>query len=173
MENMSVTRKHILNFDARPTKRPEVRIPAFDIETDKGAQHVAAATFAVGNATVGQTAIPLETAAKAGLTPAEGEFWAGEVFPVTYTLDVARRFNPRAPGSVVWKPAPLTVEDWSQPEQFFDQRRGRAADRADLQDPGLHRPRRATTRFRPQTRRSCWSSTRTETCCSRSRLRKW
>ena len=118
MENMSVTRKHLFNFDARPTKRPEVRIPAFDVETDKGVQHVAAAAFAVGNATVGQTAIPLDTAAKASLTPASGEFWAGEVFPVTYTLDVAQRFNPRAQGSVEWKPAPLTVEDWSQPEHF-------------------------------------------------------
>jgi BatD DUF11 like domain len=118
MENMSVTRKHLFNLDARPTKRPEVRIPAFDIETDKGVRHVAAATFAVGNATIGRTAIPLETAASASLAPAEGEFWAGEVFPVTYTLDVAQRFNPRAQGSVVWKPAPLTVEDWGQPEHF-------------------------------------------------------
>src|SRR5208283_4599692 len=118
MENLSVTRKHLFNFDARPTKRPEVGIPAFDIETDKGVQHVAAARFAVGNATVGRTAIPLETAAKASLAPADGEFWAGEVFPVTHTLDVAQRFNLRAVGSVEWKPAPLTVEDWSQPEHF-------------------------------------------------------
>jgi tetratricopeptide (TPR) repeat protein len=118
MENMHVTRKHLFNFDARPTRRPEVRIPAFDVETDKGVKHVAAATFAVGNATVGQTAIPLETAALGGLTPADGAFWAGEVFPVTYTLNVAQRFNPRAQGSVMWKPAPLTVEDWSQPEHF-------------------------------------------------------
>jgi tetratricopeptide (TPR) repeat protein len=118
MVNMSVTRKRILNFDARPTKRPEVRIPAFDVATDKGAQHVEAATFAIGNATVGRTAIPLETAASARLTPAEGAFWAGEVFSVTYTLDVAERFNPRNPGSVMWKPAPLSVEDWLQPEHF-------------------------------------------------------
>ncbi len=118
MENMSVTRKHLFNFDARPTKRSEVSIPAFDIGTDKGVQHVGAATFTVGNATVGHTAIPLETAAKASLTPTAGEFWAGEVFPVTYTLDVAQRFSPRAQGAVVWKPAPLTVEDWSQPEHF-------------------------------------------------------
>ena len=118
MVNMSVTRKRIFNFDARPTRRPEVRIPAFDVPTDKGVQHVAAATFAIGNATVGHTAIPLETAAKCSLEPAAGEFWAGEVFPVTYTLDVAERFNPRAQGSVVWTPAPLTVEEWRQPERF-------------------------------------------------------
>ena len=118
MENTSVTRKHIRNFNARPTKRPEVQIPAFDVESDKGVQHVAAATFAVGNATVGHTAIPFETAAKGGLTPVEGEFWAGEVFPVSYTLDLARRFRPRPPGPVVWKPAPLSIEDWEQPAQF-------------------------------------------------------
>jgi tetratricopeptide (TPR) repeat protein len=118
MENMSVTRRHIRNFAARPTRRPEVRIPAFDVETDKGIQHVAAATFAIGNATVGQSAIPLDTAAIARLSPAEGAYWAGEVFPVSYTLDLARRFRPRPPGPVVWKPVPLSVEDWGQPEQF-------------------------------------------------------
>jgi len=112
MENMSVTRKHVLNFDARPTKRPEVRISAFDVETNKGVQHVAAATFAVGNVTVGQTSIPLETAAKASLTPAGGEFWAGEVFPVTYTLAVAKRFHLRGVGALQWDHAPLVVEDW-------------------------------------------------------------
>ena len=49
----------------------------------------------------------------AKLAPAGGAFWAGEVFPVTYTLDIAQRFRPRPPGPVVWKPAPLTVEDWA------------------------------------------------------------
>ncbi|MFA5056633.1 MAG: BatD family protein [Opitutaceae bacterium] len=118
MENLHVTRRVMLNYAVRPTKRPEVSIPAFDVATDQGTQHVAAATFAIGNATVGQTAIRLETAAGARLTPAGGAFWAGEVFPVTYTLDIAQRFRPRPPGPVVWKPAPLAVEDWAQPEQF-------------------------------------------------------
>jgi tetratricopeptide (TPR) repeat protein len=118
MENMSVTRRQIFNFAARPTRRPEVRIPPFDVETDKGTQHVAAATFAIGNATVGQSAIPLDTAVVARLSPAEGSYWAGEVFPVSYALDLARRFRPRPPGPVVWKSAPLSVEDWGQPEQF-------------------------------------------------------
>jgi tetratricopeptide (TPR) repeat protein len=126
MENMSVTRRQIFNFAARPTRRPEVRIPAFDVETDKGTQHVAAVTFAIGNATVGQSAIPLETAAIARLSPTEGAYWAGEVFPVTYTLDLARRFRPRPPGPVVWKSAPLSVEDWTQPEQFESTRAGEA-----------------------------------------------
>jgi len=117
-ENGTVSRKHLYNYEARPTKRAEVRIPAFDIGTDKGVQHIGAANFSVGNATVGRTSIPLDAAAKGSLKPAQGEFWAGEVFPVTYSLDVAQRFNPRAQGSVVWKPTPLTVEDWSQPEHF-------------------------------------------------------
>jgi len=118
MENMRITRKSTFNYIVRPTRRPEVSIPAFDVETDKGAQHVAGATFAVGNATVGQSAIPLETAAQGRLTPADGAFWAGEVLPVTYTLDLARRYRPRPPGPISWTPAPLTVEDWGQPEQF-------------------------------------------------------
>jgi tetratricopeptide (TPR) repeat protein len=118
MVNMNVTRRASLAYAVRPTTRPEVSIPAFDVETDKGTKRVAAATFAIGNATVGQSAIPLETAVITKLTPAGGAFWAGEVFPVTYKLDIAQRFRPRPPGPVVWKPAPLTVEDWGQPEQF-------------------------------------------------------
>jgi tetratricopeptide (TPR) repeat protein len=118
MENMNMTRKNIRNFDARPTRRSAVRIPEFDIETNKGVQHVAAAAFAVGNATVGRTDIPFETAAKGSLAPADGEFWAGEVFTVSYTLDLARRFRPRPPGPVVWKPSPLSIEDWGSPTQF-------------------------------------------------------
>jgi len=118
MENMNVTRKQIYSFAVRPTKRPEVRIPAFDVATDKGTQRVAAAAYAIGNATVGQSAVPLEQVVKTRITPAGGEFWAGEVFPVTYTLDIARRFRPRPPGPVNWTPAPLTIEDWTQPEQF-------------------------------------------------------
>ena len=118
MENMNVTRRASLAYAVRPTKRPEVSIPAFDVETDKGTKRVAVATFAIGNATVGQSAVPLETAVITKLTPAGGAFWAGEVFPVTYKLDIAQRFRPRPPGPIVWKPASLTVEDWGQPEQF-------------------------------------------------------
>ena len=105
MENMRVTRKSLLTYVVRPSRRPEVRIPAFDVETDKGPQHVAAVTFAIGNATVAGSAIPLDTAAQARLTPTDGAFWAGEVFPVTYTLDLARRFRPRPPGPISWAPA--------------------------------------------------------------------
>jgi hypothetical protein len=128
MENMRVTRRQIFGFAARPTKRPEVRIPAFDVETDKGTQHVAAATFAIGNATVGQSAIPLEKAAFARLAPADGAFWAGEVFPVTYTLDVAKRFHLRGVGALQWDHAPLVVEDWARPEQTETDRGGEPRD---------------------------------------------
>ena len=118
MVNRRVTRRNIFNFDARPTKRPEVSIPAFDVETDKGTMHVEPATFAVGNATIGRTAVPLETAASARLAPADGAFWAGEVFSITYTLDLAERFQLRGLNPIAWKPAPLIMEDWMQPEQF-------------------------------------------------------
>src|SRR5664280_827675 len=97
-------------------------------DSNKGVQHVAAATFAVGNVTVGQTSIPLETAAKASLTPAGGEFWAGEVFPVTYTLAVAKRFHLRGVGALQWDHAPLVVEDWARPEQTETNRGGEPRD---------------------------------------------
>ncbi|OHE79749.1 MAG: hypothetical protein A3G75_06290 [Verrucomicrobia bacterium RIFCSPLOWO2_12_FULL_64_8] len=115
--NLSVTRSIAVNFAARPTKRDVVRIPEFSVETDKGRQRVGAAQFDVGRATVGSTSVPLESAVSARLSPLGGAFWAGEVFPVTYTLGVAQRFGPRSLGGLQWKPDPLAVEDWGQPEQ--------------------------------------------------------
>ncbi len=116
MENANITRKYILSYAVRPTKRPEVRIPGFTVETDKGPQRVPSATFAVGNATLGRNAVPIESAVSVKLTPESGEYWAGEVFPLEYTLEIAQRFRPRQPGPIKWDPAPLTVEDWGQPE---------------------------------------------------------
>ncbi len=126
MENMSITRKEVLSYSVRPTKRPEVRIPAFEVATNKGTLRVPAATYSVGNATIGQSAVPLSQVARATLTPADGAFWAGEVFPITYKLDIAQRYRPRQPGPINWNPAPLTTEDWGQPQQFESQSGGEA-----------------------------------------------
>ncbi len=45
--------------------------------------------------------------------------WAGEVFDLKYTIDVASEYYPSwGRGIFDWDPAPLVTEDWSQPEPF-------------------------------------------------------
>lgn len=82
--NFSMTRTYSLVFPVRPTKRSNITIPAFDVKTDKGSLHVAAASFTVGDATVGNSGVALDDIASAKLGVTKDSFWAGEVFPVTY-----------------------------------------------------------------------------------------
>ena len=105
---------------AHPTRHGTLQIPSFTVATNKGDVRVPAVTFDVDNAasSTGGATSSLADAAHAKLAPASGEFWAGEVFPLSYTLDLARRYRPQGIDNLQWSPAPLTVEDWSKPEQF-------------------------------------------------------
>ncbi|HRE82233.1 MAG TPA: BatD family protein, partial [Opitutaceae bacterium] len=114
--NGSVTRRVILNYLVRPSQRGSLQIPAFDITTDRGAVTVPSVTYEVGEATVGQSGTSLDSIVYSRLhLPAQG-VWAGEVFPLQYTLSLARRFSPNLGGPVEWNPAPLTVEEWGKME---------------------------------------------------------
>jgi hypothetical protein len=96
-----------------------VQIPAFDVDTDQGRKHVAAVTYQVGRATVGNnrqnsaTSPPLDAVAQSHFsTP--GAVWAGEVFQLGYTLDIQESYAVRLQSVPQWEPAPLVVEDdWS------------------------------------------------------------
>ena len=106
---------YTLTFPVRAAKRATISIPAFDIKTDKGVQHVPPAQYTVGDsASVGPNSAVSEQVASARLVVPKESYWAGEVFPVTYSLNVARHlFN--SLGSVLeWNPAPLVTEEWSK-----------------------------------------------------------
>ncbi len=85
-------------------------IPEFEVKTDKGALRVAAFTGG-GNRGSG-----LDNAVSSRLMPANASVWAGEVFPLTYTLDVVRRNFSQLSPTIEWNPAPLITEEWSKPE---------------------------------------------------------
>ncbi|MEI7800199.1 MAG: BatD family protein [Opitutaceae bacterium] len=116
--NFHVTSHFSLTFPVRPTKRTTVVIPAFEIKTDKGNLRVNAATFTVGDATVGNagTGPALDEVASAKLTTPKNNFWVGEVFPITYNLNVVRRYFHSLATNVEWLAAPLVAEDWSKPD---------------------------------------------------------
>ena len=106
-----------LTYRVRPSERRTLRIPAFQVETDQGRQPVAAATFEVGDATVGQSNLSLDTIVQSRFTLPTGSVWAGEVFPLTYSIHTTRRyFYQLGSAEPEWTPAPLNIEAWSKPE---------------------------------------------------------
>lgn len=105
--NLSMTRSTVLTYRARGQQSGPIRIPAFSVQTNKGAVRVPAFT---GGA--------IRSAADANvvsrLEPGAPSVWAGEVFSLTYTLDVARRSFNQLGTNIEWNAAPLAVEEWSK-----------------------------------------------------------
>jgi tetratricopeptide (TPR) repeat protein len=79
---------------------------------------VPAATFTVGDATVGNagTGPALDSVATARLMVPKTTFYAGEVFTVTYNMNVVRRYFHSLATNVDWPATPLVAEDWSKPD---------------------------------------------------------
>jgi BatD DUF11 like domain len=107
--NLSITRSTVLAYRVRSTHSGAIQIPAFDVDTNKGAIHVAAYTG-------GTAAASLDSSTNGTLAVPGSTFWAGEVFPVTYSLSVARRYYAQLASDIDWVSAPLIVEDWGKPE---------------------------------------------------------
>jgi len=118
MVNFHVTSHFSLVYPVLPKKRATITIPEFEIKTDKGVMKVAAASYTVGDATVGGAGNgpALDDIASAKLVTPKTTFWAGEVFPVTYNLNVVRRYFHSLATNVDWPSAPLVAEDWSKPD---------------------------------------------------------
>jgi hypothetical protein len=105
-------------YPVRPTRAEgEVRIPAFTVQTDAGAQSVPPAGFTLSAATVGRSGLTLDKVASAGFTVPPAPVWAGEVIRLTHTLDVDRRYatNNILAGALEWTATPLIAEEWSKP----------------------------------------------------------
>jgi tetratricopeptide (TPR) repeat protein len=114
--NFKMSRSFTFTYPVRPTKRAPVIIPAFDVKTDKGAVRVAPARYTVGDAPVGNSGLTVEDVAAARLEIPRQSVWAGEVFPVTYNLDVIRRYFHSLASNVAWESSPAVADDWSKPD---------------------------------------------------------
>ncbi len=114
--NFKMTKSFSFVFPVRPAKRTNVTIPAFEITTDKGKLRVPAATYTVGDATVGGTGLAVNDVASAKIETPKASVWAGEIFPVSYSLTVVRRYYHSLATNVEWQAAPFAAEDWSKPE---------------------------------------------------------
>lgn len=142
--NFKMSRTFSFVFPVRPGKRAPVIIPAFDVKTDKGVLRVAPARYTVGDAPVGNSGLAIGDVASATLETPRRSVWAGEVFPVTYSLDVIRRYF-HSPGSNVgWDSSPAVADDWTRPEPVETLVRGERhvvatqSTRATIKQPGIY-----------------------------------
>lgn len=115
--NFHASSSYTLIYPAQPSVQTPITIPAFDVATNKGLMRVPAVTLPVGQAALGDSGPALDTIASSRLTPAHGDYWAGEIFPITHTLSLARRYFPSLGSPIIWNSAPLTIEEWSAPAQ--------------------------------------------------------
>lgn len=105
-----------LSYPVRPTRRAQIRIPAFQVATDRGEVTVPEAVFTVEDAPGGGAGrVTLDDIAQARLTTPTTTLWAGEVFPLTYTLSVVRNRYYALDPALSWSPAPFIAEEWSKP----------------------------------------------------------
>jgi len=145
--NFKTSRRVILAYPAMPTATSgRIVIPEFEIDTDSGKQRVAAATYDLGEATVGRSNVPIERVAGSRLAAEPTTVWAGQVFDLQYQLLISRRYNPTNVGPLDWTPsASLFLEPWPQKPEMInatvggDARVGIATKtRAFIRDPGTH-----------------------------------
>lgn len=122
--NFQVSHRFSLVYPVRASKRAPINIPAFKVQTDKGTIEVPAASYTVVDAVASRTGIPVDELVKARLEVPKTTVWAGEVFPVTYSVDAVARYLQSQASRPNWQPAPFVAEDWSQPELSAEAVRG-------------------------------------------------
>jgi hypothetical protein len=107
MVNFSVSRTVMLSYRIRSGRSGPITIPSFTVQTNKGTLRVPA--FSGGTP---RSASDVNITAR--LEPGSLTVWAGEIFPLTYTLDAPRRSLSGYGPAMEWDATPLVVEEWSK-----------------------------------------------------------
>ncbi len=142
--NFKMSRTFTLIYPVRPTKRGAIAIPELTVQTDKGALKVPAARFTIGDAPVGTSGLSVSDISSAELEVPNSSVWAGEVFPVTYTLNVVRRYFHSLGSNVEWPAAPAVADDWTKPDPSETLLQGERrviseqTTRATIKQPGIY-----------------------------------
>jgi len=106
--NFSRTSLVVFSYRLQIGTPSQVTIPAFAVQTSEG--ELTVPTYTTGTVQPGP-----EADIKAHLAPRKTTVWAGEVFPLVYSIDVARRHFSNFGDAIQWDAAPLVAEDWAQP----------------------------------------------------------
>ena len=110
ISNGSFSRSTVLTYNSRARHAGvTLQIPAFTVPTNKGPIRVPAFTG-------GAPRVIPDSTVNARLMTGSTTLWAGEVFPLTYVLDAARRNFNQLGSNIDWSAGALITEDWSKPE---------------------------------------------------------
>lgn len=93
-----------------------ITIPALTFETKEGRVTAQSVTYTVSDATMDDNRTKLAEVARSRFLLPAGTVWAGQVFPLAYTLEVEKGHFYQLGSHINWKPAPLLIEDWPQPD---------------------------------------------------------
>src|SRR6478735_5515898 len=122
--------------DCEPDGEP--KLPSVD-----GLQ-VAGPRYTIGDAPVGNSGLSVDDISSATLETPQKSVWAGEVFPLTYHLDVVRRYFHSLASNVEWAAAPAVADDWTKPDPAETLIRGERrviseqTTRASIKQPGIY-----------------------------------
>ncbi len=108
--NGAVSQAVVLSYRLRSQGGGSVRIPAFDVPTSTGPVRVSAYTG-------GTLPAAADLGVRSTLTTEATTFWAGEVFPLVYTVSVPGRTQSQLGSDITWNADPLAAEAWSLPVQ--------------------------------------------------------
>jgi len=106
--NFSRTSLVILSYRLQIRSTGQVTIPTFAVQTSEG--ELSVPTYTTGTVQPGP-----EADIKARLATRKTTVWAGEVFPLVYSIDVARRNFSNFADAIQWDAPPLVAEDWAEP----------------------------------------------------------
>jgi len=106
--NFSRTSLVVLSYRLQIRTPGQVTIPPFAVQTSEG--ELTVPTYTTGTVQPGP-----EADIKARLATRKTTVWAGEVFPLVYSIDVARRNFSNFADAIQWDAAPLVAEDWAEP----------------------------------------------------------
>ncbi len=115
--NFAVSRTVVYSYRLQISKASAVQIPSFKVQTDQGELTVPA----YNTATVQPGP---EADIRASLNTNKQSVWAGEVFPLTYGFDVARRSFSNFGGEIDWDSTPLITEEWGKYQAAESKRDG-------------------------------------------------
>jgi len=136
--NFSRTSLVVLSYRLQIRTPGQVTIPAFAVQTSEG--ELIVPTYTTGTVQPGP-----EADIKARLATRKTTIWAGEVFPLVYSIDVARRHFSNFADAIQWDATPLVAEDWADPVATESMQGGESrlhigfATRAYAQAPGTLR----------------------------------
>jgi len=136
--NFSRTSLVVLSYRLQIRTPGQVTIPTFAVQTSEG--ELTVPTYTTGTVQPGP-----EADIKARLATRKTTVWAGEVFPLVYSIDVARRHFSNFADAIQWDATPLVAEDWADPVATESMQGGESrlhigfATRAYAQAPGTLR----------------------------------